>query len=212
MAKGDNILRIKINGESLIKFSKQHGGRDFLISYPLIHQGESESENHFSFHTPNGRITFKVTSLKDKGKETLTQAVALVKNNPLYKNKIVPSGLDLFKELKLLDFKNPKEIYPWGKIALNLKDSILNEFFGPTKTPDREFKVVKNIEIPSEKDDQITIKFGIAKNFSGDLTGLKGRYDDIVQVEEYNHIGDKYTFFFFIEYSFPNIPKQDTKV
>lgn len=207
MAKGDNILRIKINGKSLIKFSRQHGGRDFLISYPLIHQGESESENHLSFHTPNGRITFKITSFKNKGKELISRITSLTRNHPTYKNKVVPTGLDLFRRLKLLDFKDRKEIYPWGKIALNLKDSSLDEYFGPTKTPDHEFRVVKDIEIPSEKDNKVTIKFGIAKNFSGNFVNLKGRYDDLVQVEEYNQLGDKYTFFFFIEYSFPNIPK-----
>lgn len=205
MSKEDNILRIKINGKSLIKFSKQHSSRDFLISYPIGYQGETEFESHFTFHTPNGRITFKITSFKKSGQELMPKIFSLYKNHPLYKNKTLPTGLDLFKDLGLLDFKNPKEIYPWGQIALNLKDSSLDKYFKGSKTSDDKFKVVKDIIIPVDRDDKVTIKFGIAKNFSGNLATLKGHYNDIVRVEESNHMGDIYTFFFFIEYSFPNV-------
>lgn len=192
----ENLLRIKINSKSLIKFSKQHAGRDFLLSYPITYQGTTEIESHITFHTPNGRRTFKITSLKNK-------------DNELIPKKLFSKGLDLFNKLELLEFKDSTEIYPWAKISLNLKDSSLDKYFKSPKTPDNEFKHVKNIIIPEPKEDKVTIKFGIAKNFTGNRDKFNEKYDDLVIIDNQNHEGNAYTFFFFIEYNFPQIENRE---
>lgn len=204
MRKNNNLLRIKVNGKNLIKFTRQHGGRDFLITYPTIYQNETETQNHFTFHSPNGRITLKITSVKLDGQEMLSNIILLAKDNPRFSRMILSKEIDLYKELGLLNFTSTKKIYPWGTVALNLKNSSLEKYFRKTKTLDNKFKTVRNVKIPKSGEDKITIKFGIGKNFCGNIKPMISKYDDYIKVEEFNHIGDKYIFLFLIEYKFPD--------
>jgi len=205
----DNILRIKINGIGLIKLSKQHGGRDFVITYPPVIQKDTRIESHFSLHTPNNRVTFKTTSIKINGIEQMPSLLKNLEKNPTFINKITPTDLDLYRET-VFDLTDPNKMTYLGTIALNIENSSLNKYFLPPKTHDNKFKLVKDIKIPASKKNKITIKFGVAKNFTGDLSKLISKYQDNIILKEKNYTDDLYTFAFLIEYKFPDIKKQAT--
>lgn len=209
MDKDENLLRIKINGRSLIKLSKQHKGRDFIISYPITFQNNTEAQTHFTLHTPNDRVTFKITSLKQKGVETMPNVLALVRDHPVYVKKVTPTDLDLYGGEKIIDLSNPEEISYAGTIALNMQKNSIDQFFRPAKTPDNKFKSVKDINIPNDKEGKITIKFGFGKNFKGDLIKWSFKYPEHIVLQEKNFNGDEYIIVFFIEYSFPEIDNQN---
>ncbi len=202
-----NILRIKINGEGLIKLSTQHRKRDFLISYPLAFTGNVQLQSHFTLHTPNGRLTFKTTSIHVDKKEVLPQLLIAVKNHPLYKDKVNPSNLDLYGK-KILNLDDPKEIVYAGTIALNLENSEGERFFKKTKTSDSKFRYIKDIKTPPNEPSKVTVKFGFGKNFIGDLSSLIKKYDDHIILQEKNYESIKYTIVFFIKYGFPRLSKR----
>jgi len=201
------ILRIKINGKSLIKLSTQHHKRDFLISYPLCFTEKAQTQSHFTFHTPNGRLTLKITSIVENGKEVLPQILIKYKNYPIWRDKINLSDLDLYGK-KILNLDDSKKMYYGGTIALNLENSRVEKYFHDAKTPDSKFKTVKDIIIPDGKKNCVSIKFCFGKNYCGDLSEIAKKHNDKIIVQERNFAGNIYTVAFFIKYDFPDLSKK----
>ncbi len=134
----------------------------------------------------------------------MPNVLALVRNHPTYIKKVTHADLDLYGGRKIIDLSNTKELSYAGSIALNIQDTTVDKFFRPAKTPDSKFKLVKDINIPKDKEGKVTIKFGFAKNFQGDLIKWINKYPEHIILKEINFNGDEYTIAFFIEYSFPN--------
>ncbi len=219
--KDENILRIKFNGRSLIKLIRSAKGRDFLLSTPTIKNKGYFVSNHFTLHTPNSRLTWKITKVKEGDQDALKSMLYLVKDHPVYKKKVTyhadgvtPKDLDMY-EGKILDLSNPSEFQFGTTVALNMENTSIDEYFDPAKTKDREFKWLKDIVIPKVFKDKVTIRWFISKNFQGRITefvkGYKEPIDDYFLIRELNSTGEEYTFLFIIIYGFPELKDKDKK-
>ncbi|OGY23226.1 MAG: hypothetical protein A2172_02505 [Candidatus Woykebacteria bacterium RBG_13_40_15] len=205
----DNLLRIKINGRGLIKLTKQHQGRDFLLSYPTAFQNGVSVDSHFSLHTPNNCVTFKVTSFKDGGVEQLPATIAQLKNHPTLSNRVAGKNLDqldIYKNQQF-DFSDPLKLTYVTTMALNMEGTSLEKYFNKAKTANSAFVQVKDIQIPKEKNDKVTIKLYVGKNFRGDFKDLTSKAQEYVISKEVSFSGDEYTFLFLFIFDFPQIKK-----
>lgn len=204
------LLRIKLNNKPFLKFSKTHGGRDFLLSYPAVNFRGITIDSHCTLHTPNDRVTFKTTSIKEHGTENLLMYANSVKDNQSFKDKVIynkatnsVSEIDLYKG-KAFHISQDRVTYVFS-IALHLKNDSVDEFFLKSRTTDEKFLEVKNIVVPQDKDGKVTIKYGIGKGTGFKLESYFGNVDDYIFIEEKNHMNVPYTFFFGIYYSFPEL-------
>ena len=202
-----NLLRVKINGNSIMKFCQSKNKQDFYCYFPQINQGQSSFKTHFSFHSKTGRTTFKTTSFKNDGKELLPDILELVKNHPIYKDAVTPTDLDLFKG-KVILFDGSLIFYPWFTIALNLQNSNVTKYFSTSKTSDADFNNVFDIKVAAPQNEQVTIRGFVGKGIKSIPDKKDREYDLSLAVTEYNFLNEKYTFIFCLSYDFPDVEKK----
>lgn len=203
----NNLLRVKVNGNPIMKFCQSKDRQDFYCYFPPISQDKHTIEVHFSFHSKTGRTTFKTTSIKTDQKELLPRILDTVKNHPLYKNAVTKKDLDLYKG-KIITFDERQTFYPWFTIALNMQNSDISKQFGESKTTDANFQSVFDIKIAPPSKEQITIKGFVGKNIKGIPNKKDKEYDLSFAVNETNFLNDKYTFIFCLSYDFPDLNKK----
>ncbi|HAP37796.1 hypothetical protein A2574_00610 [Candidatus Shapirobacteria bacterium RIFOXYD1_FULL_38_32] len=205
-----NLLRVKVNGNPIMKFCQSKDKQDFYCYFPPISQDKHTIEVHFSFHSKTGRTTFKTTSIKTDQKELLPDILDTVKNHPLYKNAVTNKDLDLYKGKKIV-FDDKQTFYPWFQIALNLQNSDVSKYFGQSKTADSGFQSVFDIKVSPPHNEQITIKGFVGRNIKTIPNKKDREYDLSLAVVESNFLNDKYTFIFCLSYDFPDIKKEKNK-
>lgn len=195
-----NLLRIKINNNSIMKFCLYPNGEDFYCWFPTLSVDKHSIDSHFSFHSKSGRVTFKTTSIKEDGKEMIVNILNMARNNPSFENAVTNKDLDLFKG-KIITFDQEEIFHQWFTFALNTKNMDFNKTFGHSKTTDSTFQNILDIET-TETRDQITINSFVGKNIKKDFSSIKKKYDMIFSVKENNFLNDTYTFVFCLNYSF----------
>jgi hypothetical protein len=203
-----NILRVKVDGNSIMKFCQSKNKQDFYCYFPPILQDKYALEVHFSFHSKTGRTTFKTTSLKSDQKEMLPNILNMVKNHPLYKNAVTNKDLDLYKGKKII-FDEKQTFYPWFQLALNMQNADVSRYFGQSKTSDAGFQSVFDIKIAPPRNEQVTIKGFIGKNIKTIPDKKDREYDLSLAVVESNFLNDKYSFIFCLSHDFPDIKRKD---
>ncbi len=203
----NNLLRIKVNSNPIMKFCQNKSKQDFYCYFPPISQSDYAAEMHFSFHSKTGRTTFKTTSLKNKQQELLPELLNMVKNHPLYQKTVTPKDFDLYKG-KTISFNGELTFYPWFQIALNMQNSDVSKYFGHSKTADADFQNVFDIRIAPPRNEQVTINSFIGKNISAIPDKKDKEYDLSLAIVERNFLNEKYTFIFCLSYDFPDFQKK----
>lgn len=93
-----HLLRIKVNGFNLIKLMLINE-KDFNISLPKTNVANQKANIHFSLHTRNDRLTFKIVSIQKNGKELIQEVIVKAKSNPQNQYMTISgkNELDMFK-------------------------------------------------------------------------------------------------------------------
>lgn len=148
MSKKIDLFRIKLNGRSVIKLSKVKSERDYIFSIPPLVQDSVEANTHFTFHTPNNRLTFKVTTAKQNSGDIMPEILEKIKDHDVYKSKVTRDKVT--DEVKDFDFYGdnggrilnlePAKMERIPSISFNLKALDWDKFFSvKQKTSDNEF-------------------------------------------------------------------------
>lgn len=202
-----NLLRVKVNGKSIIKVCQSSSKQDFYCYFPPILQDDIVVETHFSFHTKTGRTTFKITNLEKGQDKLLPSILKMAKNHPMYDGAVTPTDLDLFKR-KITTFEDDATFYPWFRTALNLENSNVHKQFGASKTVDSDFQSVFDIKVAPPNKEQVTISSFIGRNVKSIPDKKDKNYDLSFAVTEANFLKDRYTFIFCLTYDFPKIKEK----
>ena len=164
--KRTKILRIKINGISVINLSYLPNNKSYILTIPKMSPPNgSLFESHLSFHTINNRITNKITNAGN-----IETKFDSIKNDA--KNKgyhVTDKDIDLLGGMILNENNLNNTLVHWGYFSYNfLHDDYLQKTIGKTKTKDSEFikgviDLKTSINLPA-----IYVAFYISKNLNVD--------------------------------------------
>ena len=194
-----NITRIKINNKSIMKISCS-GKKDYIFAIPKITVKETYCESHFTFHTKNNRLTFKITDFgNDKNNFDTIKEEARNKSFYVTENDIDLLKNKKIKEKDICNFLNPIFTFAY----FDKKDDYLNTILGKQKTKDEKFPKIIQINIPYEFC-KVEIKSFISKNLDRNpvsiLSNKNVKFDDIFLIHD--RIGsDNYLFTIIVDYS-----------
>lgn len=155
-----NIARIKVDKKSLLKISCS-ANRDYIFSIPRLEMEKEYCETHFSFHTQNNRITFKVT---DAGDGSLS--FQDIKNDASKKGFYVRKDIDIYKN-KVIDESSltTNLNYLFSCKFIDIRDGFIKKNFCEPKTPDNEFPRIFQLN-PPDKFNSVKIDVFISKNIT----------------------------------------------
>ena len=165
------IARIKLDNKPLCGLICS-GGKDYIFSFPksghILNEG-GYFNFHFTLHTANNRVTYKVTDFGNSTKSFEDILNEADKNGNFYVSKNKDGSLkdiDMTKGEIHLNLDNPGfigNIFKFGIKDIHNKEKKITDFFGDSKKPDEKFKRVINVEYPEESTD-IEIHMNICKN------------------------------------------------
>lgn len=211
--KTQNILRIRVNGFNLLKLSLINN-KDFIFSYPKTNVSGQVVDSHFTLHSLNDRVTFKIISLTKQKKDMLSYVLKLAKTNPVLTDRIVPIGqIDLLKG-KIFDMN---DVYSLIDIcigmAVNIITKPIEELFviKKSKSEDNSFLTIKEVTIPLNKT-AFSFKCLVGKNFVGTIDNYINNSEDHCWVKSKTVNGDEYTFLFLLKYKFPDVTPSKSSI
>lgn len=168
-----NIARIKVDNKSLLKISCS-GDKDYIFSIPRIEMDVCYCEAHFTFHTQNNRITFKITDFgtpetpfDNFKEEARTKGFHVTKDIDIYKNKLIDNSVLQNALNSLFNF----ELY-------GVRDDFIKKSFCETKTPDSAFPRIYQLN-PNMKLNSVGINVLISKNLVGNPINMLKRHKSV---------------------------------
>ncbi len=199
-----NIARIKVDNKSLLKILCS-ANRDYIFSIPRLEMDKEYCETHFSFHTQNNRITFKVTNM---GNDRLS--FQDIKNEASGKGFYVGKDIDIYKN-KVIDESNltTNLNYLFSCKFIDIRDGFIKNNFCESKTPDNAFPRIFQLN-PPDKFNSVKIDVLISKNIiENPINILKKQntvFDEIFLIQDSLNL-DSYMFTVLATYSHQGIAR-----
>ncbi len=195
-----NLLRIKLKGRSILKLALQANKRDFTLTLPKLLLGKIEMDTHMSLHTGNqrDRQTFKLTSLRNSGKENIETVKNLFSQNEKFAKWVRMNGIDITGP-RYVDYDTTGYNILWHfSFSLEGWDDI--KYLAETKTNDKKFKYVLDIVTLNKVFRTITIYWAVGKNVESVNIAHKGNFDDLFLLKEKTIDDHEYTHLFLFKF------------